>query len=463
MDPRPAEHDPAVDMPAVTGAVRASLRQPLFRRLLAALAISQAGNWLYNVALLAAVYERTHSAGWLAATTAARIIPIVVLGPVGGAVADRFDRRRVMIASDLAQAVTMLGLATVAVADLPIVLAPALAALSTAASAPYPSCVAATTPRLVEPEQLAGANSARSAVNSLCVVAGPALGGVLLLLGSPAVAFGINAASFAFSALLVATMPRGALFRPADRLDGTSQSGRARTHQLFADLGRGLAALRSSQVAMRLVAADTSCSIVYGAQTVLLVLVARNLGHGGEGYGWLLAACGLGGVLVVGLGPRAAGSGRPRVVLAAALLCVAVPLPVLAMTSSTVLALVVCVIGGGGAILVEILADTGLQKSLDEEVLGRAYGIALPAAVAGIVVGSLVAAPMVSLLGWRGALWVFGALAMGHALFLLRPGVGADPARARHRRPARRAERLNLLPRGRRVPMRLRSPRRADR
>ncbi|MBO0812361.1 MAG: MFS transporter [Microlunatus sp.] len=309
---------------------------------------------------------------------------------------------------------------------LPIALAPALAALSTAASSPYPSCVAATTPRLVEPEQLAGANSARSAITSVCVVAGPALGGVLLLLGSPAIAFLINAASFVFSALLVATMPRGPLFRPADRLGRTQLAGSARTQQLLADLGRGLAALRSSPVAMRLVAADISCSVVYGAQTVLLVLVARNLGHGGDGYGWLLAACGLGGVLVIGLGPRAAGSRRPRLVLAAALLCVAVPSPVLAVTSSTALALAVCVIGGGGAILVEILADTGLQKSLDEEVLGRAYGIALPAAVAGIAVGSLVAAPLVDLLGLRGSLCALGALAAGHALVLLRPRGGSD-------------------------------------
>ena len=75
-----------------------------FRRLLVALAVSQAGDWLYNVALLAFVYERTHSAGWLAATTAARVVPIVVLGPLGGVIADRFDRRRVMVASDVVRA-----------------------------------------------------------------------------------------------------------------------------------------------------------------------------------------------------------------------------------------------------------------------------------------------------------------------------------------------------------------------
>ena len=60
------------------------LKNRSFTRLLAALTISQLGDWLYNVALLAYVFERTHSAAWLGATTAARVLPIVVLGPVAG-------------------------------------------------------------------------------------------------------------------------------------------------------------------------------------------------------------------------------------------------------------------------------------------------------------------------------------------------------------------------------------------
>src|SRR5919112_4058321 len=98
-----------------------------FRRLATALAASQIGDWLYNVALLAVVYERTGSASWIALTTAARVVPIVVLGPLGGVVADRFDRRSVMILSDIIRVGLMLGLAAVAVAGLPVVLAPVLA------------------------------------------------------------------------------------------------------------------------------------------------------------------------------------------------------------------------------------------------------------------------------------------------------------------------------------------------
>src|ERR1700722_11637208 len=119
------------------GTIRAALGYPAFRSLLAGLAVSQVGDWMYNLALVTLVYQRTGSALWAGAATAARIIPMVVLGPVGGVIADRFGRRGVMIACDLARLVLMLGLALVAAAHLPLLLAPVIAALATAAGAPY--------------------------------------------------------------------------------------------------------------------------------------------------------------------------------------------------------------------------------------------------------------------------------------------------------------------------------------
>jgi MFS family permease len=172
-------------------------RYPRFRRLLASLAVSQAGAWLYNLALLAFVYERTHSSTWLAITTAARVLPVVVFGPLGGVVADRYDRRRLMLASDGVRFVLMLALAGVAAAGLPVALAPIVAALSTAAASVYIPCVAATTPRLVDDADLPAANTARSAIQQICIVAGPGLGALLLLLGPPSLAFAINGATFA--------------------------------------------------------------------------------------------------------------------------------------------------------------------------------------------------------------------------------------------------------------------------
>src|ERR671937_2199493 len=87
-----------------SAAMNAARHNSRFRRLLAGLVVSQAGDWLYNLALLAFVYERTGSSAWVGITTAARILPEVALGPLGGVLADRHDRRLVMIASDLLRA-----------------------------------------------------------------------------------------------------------------------------------------------------------------------------------------------------------------------------------------------------------------------------------------------------------------------------------------------------------------------
>src|SRR6516225_11209049 len=85
--------------------LRAPLRVDAFRRLLAAMAVSIAGDWLYNVALLVFVYDRTHSAAWVGATTIVRLVPYVVFGSAGGALADRYDRRTVMVVSDVVRGV----------------------------------------------------------------------------------------------------------------------------------------------------------------------------------------------------------------------------------------------------------------------------------------------------------------------------------------------------------------------
>jgi MFS family permease len=399
--------------------MRSALSYPQFRRLLAALAVSQAGDWLYNVALLAVVYERTRSATWVAMTTVARVAPMVALGPLGGVIADRFDRRRTMVVSDFVRVACMLCLAGTAQAGLPILLAPVLAALSTMAGSPYPPCVAAATPSLVPAAHLPGANAARSAVGGVCIVAGPGLGALLLLVGSPWVALLVNAGTFAVSALLVLSLPAADLRAP--RQNSAAPTG------VWADVREGAAALRAEPQALRLIGADVMCSVVYGAHTVLLVLLARQLGAGDAGYGLLLAAMGLGGILGSAIASRVA-SARRQLPLVAAAIAVALPALVLAVTSWFPAALLLSAVIGGGSIVVEVCTETSLQRSLPADVLGRAYGIAFPAAIGGIAVGSLLAAPLAVAFGLTVALAIVGSLMAAYAVLLaVRAPSGGQP------------------------------------
>jgi predicted MFS family arabinose efflux permease len=416
-----AAHLAALLNPARPFAV--ALRQRNLRRLFAGLVTSQAGDWLYNLALLAFVYERTGSAAWVGITTAARIVPEVVLGPIGGVLADRHDRRAVMIGSDLLRAAAMAALVVLAVAGGPIVLAPVLAALCTAAGAAYPQCVVAVMPRLVDEADLPAANAARISITSLCIIAGPLIGAVLLLLGSAAATFAVNGASFLVGAVVVAALPREATRRPA----GAAQEAPA---SLRADLVTGWRALREHPDTLPLVGADFVSSTVYGVLTVLFVLLGQRLGLGAAGYGYLLSAFGAGGILAAGLADRAAASQRPRRVLIAAVAAVGLPLLLLAPTGSTAVTLMLAAAIGAGALTTEVVADTTLQRSLDPTVFARAYGLVVPACVAGIVVGALVAPPCVAMLGLDATLMLTGALVLTYgALAFVRPAV-ARPALA---------------------------------
>ena len=226
---------------AAAGTIRAALRNRPFRLLISALAVSQIGDWLYNVVLIMLVYDRTHSPLWAGLTTAARVVPIVALGPLGGVIADRFDRQQVMVIADLVWATLMVLLAIFAVSDLPIVLAPVIAALATVAATPYLPCVAATTPRLVDDADLPGANAPRSAVTGIGVVVGPALSGALLLVGPPSLAFMLNACTFGVSAVAVLAIPAGRIFKPV-------RSGE-RSEGLLASVAAGATALRARRAA----------------------------------------------------------------------------------------------------------------------------------------------------------------------------------------------------------------------
>src|ERR1700759_5676329 len=115
------------------GTVRAALSYPAFRSLLAGLAVSQIGDWLYNLALVTLVYQRTGSALWAGIATGARGAPLIAFGPAGGVLVDRFDRRHLMVACDLLRLAFMAALAVVAALRLPVAIVPALPAPPTPA------------------------------------------------------------------------------------------------------------------------------------------------------------------------------------------------------------------------------------------------------------------------------------------------------------------------------------------
>ena len=129
-------------------AYRDVLAVPGARALIGASAASQIGNWLYNAALLGYVYGATRSAGWVGAATICRGLLKVLLGPFGGAVADRYRRRTVSLAGDALRVLLMAALAAIVATAGPAALVIAFAALTSAAGCAEKPAAMALLPRL---------------------------------------------------------------------------------------------------------------------------------------------------------------------------------------------------------------------------------------------------------------------------------------------------------------------------
>ena len=382
------------------GVVRAAFASRDFRYLAGSLTVSQVGDWLYGVALVVYVFDQTGSPAWVGAATILRLAPYVLFGAVGGAVADRFDRRAVMIATDLARAACMAGLAVVAAAGAPVALALALAFLSTTVGTPSRPAQGAVIPSLVAERDLAAANAVVGVLEHAALVLGPAIGGLLLLLGSPAVAFAANGVSFLASAALVLPIRAKAVAAEPEEEQPPSLARR---------LADGFTALARSGDAALLVGLLVAATFVYGQEVVLLVLVSeRLLGTGSEGVGVLTAAVGAGGLAAAGLTSRLATARRPGRTLLAVMLAFSLPLMTLAVIGRPALAYAVMAVEGAGNIIFDVLAVTMLQRVVRAELLGRVFGVLDSLAVAGMLAGSLVAPAIVAAVGLRWTLVLAG-------------------------------------------------------
>ncbi|MFN2388367.1 MAG: MFS transporter [Actinomycetota bacterium] len=407
-------------------AFRSALAHRDFRYLLSGFAVSSVGDWLYGIALVVFVYDRTGSVAWVSAASILRLLPYVLLGPIAGLVADRFNRRTIMILSDIARAALMLALALVALTQGPVALAVAIVFISTAAGTPYGPAVQTTLPSVLGEEDLAAGNAAVSTIEEVALVVGPLIGGLLLVVGSdPALAFAINGATFILSAGLVAAMGRQEA-RPAAREDARDP--------LLARLAEGARAITGSADVRTLVSLVVGATFVYGLELVLLVLVAEQLLEtGSEGLAFLNAAVGLGGIGAAAAIGRISKDPRQGRVLAVAIVALGIPLTLLSIVRSPAVAYVLMTIEGAGSIVLEVVAITMLQRAVAQEVTGRVFGVLDSILVATMLVGSLIAPVMVNLVGLRATLVLAGGLLPVSAL-LMAPKLRRLDARARERR-----------------------------
>ena len=386
---------------------RSALAQRDLRLLLAGLAISTTGSWAYNVGLFAFVFDRTHSVGWVGAAGAARFLSALVFSPIGGLVAERTERIRLMVASDLGSALCQAAAAAAAAAGGPVLLVLGLAVLTAATNSVYSPAVAATIPSVVDEDHLVAANALNGTIDNLVVIAGPAIGAILLLGNSPSAVFAVNAASFVLSAGLVS------LIRTRTQPLDVGEDGAA---SLLHQMAVGVRTIASERSARVLAGFSALVSFVYGTDTVLFVAVsAHRLGTGSRGYGYLLAGLGLGGILMAGAVDRLANHRSLALIIFGGTAGYCLPTALLAVIHDPGLAFVVQIVRGAATLVVDVLAITVLQRAVPADQVARVFGIFFAVVLGAISLGSAVTPPVISALGLNGALMTmaFGPTALG--------------------------------------------------
>jgi MFS family permease len=372
------------------------------RRVALARLISTTGSEAAFTALIFTLYRRTGSSAWAGAGLFLTFGTVGFLSPIAGSLGDRFDRRRVMVVSDLAGALCF---GALAFARSPLGLV-ALAFLAAAAETPFYSASTAAIPNLAGPDDVAWANGTYGSATNLGHLIGPFLGGAIVALaGAPAVFLG-NAVSFALSAALVATVR-------------ASFSG----HQPEADAHRGFRAgvrfmlhdpvLRTIALAFAVVAFSVGSVLVAELPMVATFRVGA-IGYGLLGVGWGAGA------LLGSLGARSLTEAtEPGAVLRGSLVTAAgfVLASLSPWFAPIVLAMLVC---GCSDAVVEVAVTGIFQRRTPDEVRSRVIAALDAAFMATIACSFLLAGFVVGAIGARGAYAVAGAGSVATAL-ILRP------------------------------------------
>jgi CRP-like cAMP-binding protein len=364
---------------ASKGRYRDALRSADLRKLAAAYVVDALGGWAQSVVLAVYVFDRTGSPTWIAALGAARWIPGLLLGSVGGVIADRYDRAKIMVCSALASFVVTCVIAVVVATDGPVWIFIITGALAATTFAPYRPAAGALTPEVVSEKDIVAANSLFALLESTTVVIGPATGGLLLLTGKPVTGVIVNAASFLGAAAI------------AHRLRVRSHGGAEPGGNMVKQWATGLQALLAHRAAFTLVLFCALDSGIYGAATVIYAPLSVHLGTGPNGYSYLLAGAALGGVIAAGLANRASASTRLAPIIVGSLFLEALPFLFTVPVHWPVVAFLLQVCSGIGMIVVDVLALTSLQRDLPGAVLSRVLGVFDTLVLSAIVTASFAA------------------------------------------------------------------------
>ena len=381
-----------------------SLGSRSFRALLGSSLASALGGSISGVSVNWLVYHYTHSTLDVAYVGLTGVVPGIVLGLLAGVVADRYDRRRLMVASDLVRMGAMATLAlALYLAGFSLLLVLGAMTLVYSFSALFTPASQAIMPRIVTTEHLEAANGVLSAVSQTGFTVGAAAGGLLVVFAGAVAGLGVNAATYAISGTLLFQIAAGA-GRIPPRADRAARSwGR--------ELREGLRYMRTHLAVLEVTLGFLPANFLLTMVPSFFVVYAATL-FGGDAavYGYLvagLAAGAAGGALAV---PRLRARRFAGLLMATSVTAQSGAIALLVVSRSLVLSVVAAAGIGVGIGLINTVFYATMQAIVPNEVLARVLSIdsvgAFVAIPAGLVVGGLLAAT-------HGILFVYSIAAVG--------------------------------------------------
>jgi MFS family permease len=353
------------------------------------------GTLLATVALVVDVKDRTNSGPWVSALMIVEFLPAVAVGLFFGPLLDRLSRRGLMVVSDLVRAGVFCALPFADTAGQIV----ALAGIAGLATGFFRPAVYAGLPNLVDEGDLAQANSLIQTSENLSWTVAPVIGGALVAASGPHLAYWVNAASFAVSALLVLQISAG-------RLQGALAVSRGHLRDLRDGFAR---VVRTRSLLTVLVVWTIALGAIASTQTAQIFLAKDAFSAGDFGYGLIFGCLGLG----LAIGSFGAGTWVERRsvgnVYAASILLLAVGVAAAAVSPNVWVSLpcfVLAGIGNGTAVVCNSLL---VQRGTEDEIRGRVFTVIMSVNYAVYGLGFLVAGPLTDSVGPR---WVFGGVAI---------------------------------------------------
>jgi MFS family permease len=382
------------------GVTFAALSIPNYRRYISGQSISLIGTWMQMTAQSWLVLKLTHSGTMLGVVVALQTLPVLLLGPYGGVIADRVDKRRLMIALQSAMGVQALALGVLTVTGTvrvwQIGILAVVLGLNNAFENPSRQSFMM---ELVGPEHLRNAVSLNSVLVNVARSVGPAVAGILIATLGTGLCFLINAGSFAAVVFSLRSMDASALApsTPAPRAAG--------------QLREGLRYIRRTPgLAIPLVMMGVAGCLTYEFQVSLPVMADQGLRVGATGFGFMTATMGIGAV-AGGLFVAARGkTGLRPLVMAASGFAVAMVLATLA--PSLAFELIALALAGAGSIAFMSTGNSTLQLTAAPEMRGRVMSLWFVAFQGSTPIGGPLVGATMSGLGARAGLGL-GAITVG--------------------------------------------------